>query len=257
MKEGAPVKNNAVLIVGGLALCALAPAALANTTAQAPVFSQAWDDTTLISVDNNWTLVPGLMGYTGAGLTSTTGADPQTILADGTTTAISVYANKSDPTAFFSGGLAEFQGTLVPDATVALAGSGAASAPFLLLSLNTSTNFQLRVQYDLRDIEGGADNAVQAVALHYRVGNTGSWTNIPAGFVADATTGPNLATKVTHIDVTLPVACENKPLVQLRVLTTNALGNDEWVGVDNISVIGSSATPTQPSTWGMIKARYR
>ncbi len=245
------------LLLSGLAACAVASSASANYAAQTLPFSQTWTDVNLITVDNDWNPCPGLMGYTGAGLTGTTGTDPQTILSDGTSTSISVYANKTDPTTFFSGGLAEFQGSLVPDAVVAVAGSGSASAPFLLLNLDTRTSYQVRVQYDLRDIEAGADNAVQPVALQYRVGNVGNWTNVPAAFVADATTGPYLATMVTHVDITLPPACDNQSLVQLRVMTTNASGNDEWVGIDNLFVNGSSATSTQPSTWGMIKASYR
>lgn len=42
--------------------------------------------------------------------------------------------------------------------------------------------------------------------------------------------------KTTHVSVTLPSACNNAALVQLRIMTTNAVGNDEWVGVDNISI---------------------
>jgi hypothetical protein len=52
------------------------------------------------------------------------------------------------------------------------------------------------VSYNLRDLDGSIDNAVQPVALQYRVGSTGNFTNLPAGFVADATTGPSLATQV-------------------------------------------------------------
>ena len=36
--------------------------------------------------------------------------------------------------------------------------------------------------------------------------STGNYTNLPAGFVADATTGPSLATLVTPVSVTLPAA---------------------------------------------------
>ena len=127
------------------------------------------------------------------------------------------------------------------------------SAPFLLVNLNTTANANIRVQYDARDIEAGADNAIQKLALHYRVGNTGLWTNVPAAYIADATDGPQLATKVTHVDVTLPAACANQPLLQIRVMTTNAVGNDEWVGIDNISVTGNATTAVSPTTWGAMK----
>jgi uncharacterized repeat protein (TIGR01451 family) len=92
-------------------------------------------------------------------------------------------------------------------------------------------------------ILGYRDNAVQAVALHYRVGNSGNFTNLPGGFVADATEGPNLATLVTPVSVTLPAAAANQPMVQLRIMTTNAVGNDEWVGIDDLTITTGPATP--------------
>jgi hypothetical protein len=85
---------------------------------------------------------------------------------------------------------------------------------------------------------------VQPVALQFRVGNTGNFTNVPAGFVADATTGPSLATLVTPVSVTLPAAADNQPLVQVRIITGNATRSDEWVGVDDINVTGAPLGPT-------------
>lgn len=43
-------------------------------------------------------------------------------------------------------------------------------------------------------------------------------------------------TLVTPISVALPAAVDNQALVQVRIMSTNAVGNDEWVGVDDISV---------------------
>lgn len=205
------MKHIRMIALSGLLACVSAQGSLASNVAQTLPFAQTWTDTTLIITNNDWSRVPGFVGYAGNGLTATTGTDPQTILVDGTSTTINVLANQSDPALAASGGLAEFQ---LADPAVSLQGSGSASAPFLLLNLDTRTNFQIRVQYDVRDLEAGVDNSVQPVALHYRVGNAGSWTNLPGGYIADATTGPGLATKVTHIDLTLPAACENKPLVQ-------------------------------------------
>jgi uncharacterized repeat protein (TIGR01451 family) len=42
---------------------------------------------------------------------------------------------------------------------------------------------------------------------------------------------------VTPINVTLPAA-NDQPFVQLRVMTTNAVGSDEWVGVDDLYITG-------------------
>jgi hypothetical protein len=47
---------------------------------------------------------------------------------------------------------------------------------------------------------------------------------------------------VTPVSATLPAACDNQPLVQVRWITANAVGNDEWVGIDDISVTGTQDT---------------
>src|SRR6185295_3072853 len=41
----------------------------------------------------------------------------------------------------------------------------------------------------------------------------------------------------------LPAACDDQPLVQVRVITTDAVGSDEWVGIDDIN-ISAGSTPT-------------
>lgn len=208
-----------------------------NTTPQALPFSQSWADNGLITVDDDWSGVPGIVGYRGDDLTTTTGVDPQTILADGTTTPVDVNANKTDPNTFTSGGVAEFE---ITDPVVAFQGSGTADAPFLLINIETTGKENIRVQYDLRDIDGSGDNSIQQVALQYRIGTSGDFTNLPAGYVADASTGPSLATLVTPVDVTLPGNANNQSVVQVRIITTNAVGNDELIGVDNISITGST-----------------
>jgi len=219
----------------------------ANSTAQPLPFSQDWSDIGLISTNDDWSGVLGIMGYRGDDLTSTTGTDPQTILQPDDPGVVDVNANQTNPNTFTTGGVTEFELT---DPVVALAGSGTADAPYLLILINTTGMTTIQVSYDLRDLETGADNAVQQVALHYRVGNSGNFTNIPAAYVADATIGN--ATMTTHVSVTLPAAVDNAALVQLRIMTTNAVGNDEWVGVDNISITGTpvagDTAPTVAST---------
>ena len=217
-------------------------AALADTTPQTLPFQQYWTNTGLITADDNWSGVPGVIGYRGDNLTASTGTDPQTILVDGSSTPVDVNANHNDPDTFITGGVTEFE---LADPTIALQGSGTADAPHIVITLNTTGQSNINVSYNLRDIDGSTDDAVQAVALQYRVGTTGNYTNIPAGFVADATTG-SAATLVTPVSVTLPAACNNQPVVQLRIMTTNAVGNDEWVGIDHIDVTagGGGGTPT-------------
>ena len=212
----------------------LSVAVSADTTAQPIPFSQDWSNVGLITVNNDWSNVPGIIGYRGDDLTTATGTDPQTILADGSGTPVNVNANQTNPDTFTSGGVTEFE---ITNPVVALQGSGTADAPHIVIHLNTTGQSNIAVAYDVRDVDGSTDNAVQPVALQYRIGSTGNYTNIPAAFIADATTGGQ-ATQITPVNVVLPAAADNQPLVQLRVITTNAVGNDEWVGIDNINIGG-------------------
>jgi len=215
--------------------------ATADTTPQALPFSQNWSDIGLITAGDDWSGVAGIVGYLGDDATTTANdVDPQTRVGATFSGAADVIPNLT-ATTNNTGGVGEFHLT---DPVVALQGSGTADAPNLVVALDTTGKTGIVVAYNLRDIDGSTtDNAVQQVALHYRVGATGDFTNIPAGYVADATTGPNLATLVTPVSVTLPAAADNQPVVQVRIMTSNAAGSDEWVGVDDISVTAGGVVP--------------
>ena len=212
-------------------------AALADNTPQALPFNQNWSTASLITVNDDWSGVPGVEGYLGDSLTAVTGADPQTITGvSASPTDLDVMANLLNPNTNATGGVGEFDS--VAFQTIALQGSGNADAPYLLINLDTTGQSNINVAYNLRDIDSSIDNAVQPVALQYRVGNAGAFINVPAGYVADATTGPSLATLVTPVSALLPAAANDQPLVQVRMITANAVGSDEWVGIDDITIIG-------------------
>jgi len=226
-------KIYAILVLG---LFAFTPSNLFNNTLQAPPFSQDWSNIGLITANDDWSSVPGIVGFLGQDLTTVTGTDPQTLLGvSAIANDLDVIANQTAPNTLTNGGVGEFH---ITDPTIALQGSGTADAPNIIIYLNTTGQQNINVAYNVRDIDGSVDNAIQAVALQYRVGNTGNFTNIPAGFVPDATT-QNAATQVTAVSAVLPAAANNQPEVQVRVITTNAAGNDEWVGVDDINITGS------------------
>lgn len=196
---------------------------------------QNWTNTNQITDDDSWVNVVSFQGFRGDGLTATDGVDPQTVVADGTTTPLDVNANQTNPNTFATGGVTEFQ---IANPTAALKGSATADAPHLVIYLSTvpcPATKSVTIRYDVRDIDGSANDAMQQVALQYRLGPSGNFTNVPAGYVADAT-NPNTATKVTQRIVNLPHLVLNQPQLELRILTTNAAGTDEWVGIDNIEV---------------------
>ena len=114
--------------------------------------------------------------------------------------------------------------------------------------LNATGRENVVVSFNARDIDGSTDNAVQPIAVQYRLGASGPWTNVPpAGGnasnsqIADATTGPSVATLVTPVTVVLPSAVDNQAQVQVRFITANAASNDEWVGIDSINVTSEAA----------------
>ncbi len=206
-------------------------------------FSQNWTNTGMITAANIWTGVPSIIGYGGNDITATTGVDPQTLLGEGTIT-VNVQANQTNPNTNTTGGLSEFE---ITNPVVAFQGSNSSDAPNIIIFLNTTGVTSIQVQYNLRDIDGSADNAIQPVALQYRIGTTGNFTNISSGFVADASSGPSLATLVTAVNVTLPAATENQAQLQLRIITSNAVGSDEWIGIDDIVISGTTGGMTAPT----------
>lgn len=209
-----------------------------------------------ISSNDNWSSVPSMEGYAGTGLTPTHGVDPQTVLgteftnnALPVTSSSQVNANKGNPNAFNAGGVTEFDsGTYI---AIGLQGNVQAN-PYVVFYLNTTGMSSATISYNIIDIDGGSNNAVSPVALQYRVGESGLFTNLPNGFVADATDGPNIAGRVTSRIVALPFAALNQPQVQVRLITTNAANTsgssapDEWIGVNNVVV-----TALAPSSAGV------
>lgn len=196
-------------------------------------FTQNWTDKNLISVNDDWNGVPSIIGYRGDNLTVATGVDPRTVLAEFSgSSVIDVNANITDLT-FATGGIIELD---ISNPTIAFQGSGTADAPSIVLYMNTTGVNNVRIRYNLRDMDGGADDAVQSVALQYRIGTTGDFINVADGYVADASQG-GTATLVTAVNVLLPSACDNQSQLQIRIITTNAAGNDELIGIDDIEVV--------------------
>ena len=228
-------RNSLFLI--GLTLAGSLSVARADATYQPLAggpFTQNWSNADLINANDDWFGFPGIIGYRGDDLTTVTGTDPRTVTAE--SMVVDVNANQTAPNTYATGGVTEFA---LADPVVALTGSNTADAPYIQIHLDTTGTTGISIQYNLRDLDGSTDNAIQPIALQYRVGSTGAFADIPAAYVADATDGPSSATLVTAVSATLPAAAENQSQVQVRIITTNAAGNDEWVGIDDISISGT------------------
>jgi hypothetical protein len=165
--------------------------------------------------------------------------DPRTVVADGSATPVDVGANHTDPGAIgLAAGVAEFELT---DPTVAIRGSATASAPQLVIGLDTRGRAGIAVALTLRDLDSSAD-AVEPVAVQYRVGRAGDFANVPGGYVADATPAAGVGVAERHVRALLPGAADGKQLLEVRIITTDAVGRDEWVGVDDIEVTATGVT---------------
>lgn len=197
-------------------------------------FVQRWTDIGLITANNNWANVPSIVGYLGDDPSSTaTGVDPRNLTSPTTGTTVNVTAN-STATNPSGGGVYEVQ---IADPTIALNGSGTADFPHIVVYLDATGRENVRFQANIRDLDA-TDNAVQQVAVQYRIGG-GPWQNVTGGYIADATdTG---ATKVTALDVLLPADANNASDLEVRVLTTNAPSNDELIGIDDIVITSDAA----------------
>jgi endonuclease I len=198
-------------------------------------FEQNWTNTALISSDDNWSGVPSIEGYRGDNLTGSTGVDPRTIVAFGTSP-LNVWANLTDASNFASGGIAEVESGVDVGAnpTIGFQGSGTADAPFLLLRLNTTGCTNMQIGYTLRDIDTLATAPSQPVVLQARVGEAANFSEVIGSYVADANNG-----STTPISVALAVGLENQSQVQLRWITTNAVNVDAMIGIDDIQVSGT------------------
>lgn len=171
--------------------------------------NQDWSNTNLLTAStaatnpsaSAWDLVPSIVGFRGDGLTSTTGANPGTVT--GTSAVPNLIANQTNPNTLTTGGVAEFE---IANPTVALQGSGTARAPYLAIYLDATGRQDVTLSFDARDIDGSLDNATQQIAVQYRIGDSGAWINLPSGYIADASSGPSLATAVTPILPGAPTA---------------------------------------------------
>ncbi|MDB5695138.1 MAG: hypothetical protein JWN21_681, partial [Sphingomonas bacterium] len=202
-------------------------------------FSQDWSNTGLITANDDWSGVPFIVGYLGDIDPATPGDLNATTVTGPAPGAVDVIANQAN-TSSTSGGVAEFQ---IANPTIGIQGSGTADAPSIVLHMDSTGRSAVRLQANLRDLDGGADNATQQINVQYRTSSTAGWTNVPGGYFADVTTASS-ATQVTALDVVLPAGADNAAALEIRILTTNAGGSDEWVGIDDIVVSSTSAGAT-------------
>ena len=179
-------------------------------------------------MNDNWSDVPGVEGYLGAGLTAATGADPQTITADGSGSTTDVIANGA--TTSSSGGVLE----AAAEQTIAIQGSGTADAPHVVLPPRTS---QTRRPSPSASTPRTSTERPTTRSSRSR-SSTASARAVPTPTCprASSRTRPSERGDQGHPGQRHAARRSRRCGRRLRPgVTTNAAGNDEWVGIDNIS----------------------
>ncbi|CUR61263.1 conserved exported hypothetical protein [metagenome] len=231
------------LVAAPLAVGITAPASASVSSAISSFpYTQDWSGLTATST---WADFPGVEGFTtgttiaGSNLPNTT--DVGTLTAEGTLTSnLVVRTGTAAPNGDSNGGVLAYPN--VANKTVALSATGSVTTPLLAFHLDTTGRSGFSVDYDLQDFDSSADDQPTRVALQYRVGTSGAYTNVPSAYVPDATTAANTTVTSTHVSATLPSAVDGRPDVFLRVITLdNASGSNEHVGVDNITIAAGGA----------------
>ena len=155
--------------------------------------------TGLITADDDWSGVPGVIGYRGdvhAGPRPAT--DPQTLLAAG----IGDRRRHRQPsTRDTFGHRRRRRVRRIADPVVALQGSGTADAPNLVVTLvDDRASATSTLAYVVRDIDANADDAVQpARRCSTASARPATSRTSPAAFVADASTGPSRPRRSTPV----------------------------------------------------------
>ena len=195
--------------------------------------TQNWDPT-YITTNDTWPATSSIVGYLGdIDSGSPTGLDPR-LLTGPNLGAVDVVANQTNGNPS-SGGVLEV--TVGGNTMIGLNGSGTADAPSLVLYLDATGREHVTLSFDAIDTDS-VDNSVQQLNIQYRTSPGGAWINVPEGYFSDIS---GTGTQTTAVSVTLPVDANNSGTLEVRIMTTNAGGNDEFIGVDNIVVSSQPA----------------
>ncbi len=205
-------------------------------------FTQDW--TTVTLANDDWSGVASIQGFRGDNISTTIPTDLQTLTAVDAAPTIDVNVNTTAPNSFATGGVTYFTAVNANgNATIALTGSGTADNPYITLYLDATGRQSVNVAFTVRDLENGVDNAVQQLNVQYRTSSSSAWTNVTGGYIADATSGPSTFGADIPVSLTLPADANGAATLEVRIMTGNATGNDEWVGIDDIVVSSAAAGP--------------
>jgi hypothetical protein len=167
-----------------------------------------------------------------------------------------------------AGSLAATYPTTVPNANQALAGgtnattaggvydmngkmgilSAGSNMKAICLALNTTGSSNITLAFDAATQAQTSGARINEIGLQYRLNTSATFTNIATGTYTNNGTATSITgitpTNISNISLTLPSACDNQALVQLRwvIRDVSGTGNRASFSIDNISVTASSPT---------------
>jgi hypothetical protein len=202
------------------------------------LFSQDWTDIDLIDTDDDWSGVPGIVGY--AGVADFQPGQDLVFFDAALSTTVDVMANVIGPGPV-PGGVAELE---LDDPTIALMlDAQGVNTPNIVISVSTLGHTSIRFQCVLRDLNAYF-NLLQGIGFQYRLGSSGDFTRLAEHPAAASAIGP--------VDLELPPGAANQPLLQIRILAfdPSEIGG-ELTGIDDIRVLGTpTGDPIDPTGVG-------
>ena len=111
----------------------------------------------------------------------------------------------------------------------------------ICLSINTTGYTSVQVIYDAQT-QRTENTRLNELGLQYRIGTTGTFTNLTGSGYLNQLTPTNVAgtgaVNTINKTVTLPGACDNQAIVQLRwvLRDSSGVGNRPGFSIDNISL---------------------
>lgn len=126
----------------------------------------------------------------------------------------------------------------------------------IVLALDTRGKRNIQIDYDIMTIRNpyspSSDNHINEASLQYRIGTEGYFTTLPGiGYQNNTTQQINRTTNpqnLQHRSITLPEECEDKPELQIRLVSRMVSGSGIYrpsFAIDNIYVTGEDI-PTLP-----------
>ncbi len=129
--------------------------------------------------------------------------------------------------------------------------STSANMKSILFAVNTTGASNVNVTFTAATQRQQVGNRIGAIGLQYRVGTTGTFTDVAGSeyqnnVAADNTTGTTAVDAQTKT-VVLPAACNNAPVVQLRWVYRDVSGANNRPGFSITNVSVASGTTAAPS----------